>query len=81
MQKRRTIEAIQPNPKEQGMTLRVGCSELRCTVYSNNKEALKIRIGFWAHYTISIIKNFKNIGNYLGPYIRLLEERCSRVIL
>ena len=31
---------------------------------------LTIRIGFWSHYTIAIIRNPQNsIGNYLGPYI------------
>ena len=34
-----------------------------------NFGALMIRIGFWAHYTISIIRNPQHtIGIYLGPY-------------
>ena len=37
-----------------------------------NVGALIIRIGFWAHYTIAIIKSSQtSIGNYLGPYITL----------
>ena len=36
-----------------------------------NIEALIMRIGFWGHYTIIIIRNHENsIGNYFGPYIK-----------
>ena len=31
-----------------------------------------VRIGFWAHYTINIIRSpNKLVGNYLGPYSTL----------
>ena len=37
-----------------------------------NKGALIIRIGFWAHFTITRARNHhKSIGIYLGPYITL----------
>ena len=40
--------------------------------YNNiqNIGALIIRIGFWAHFTILILRNHQNsIGNYSGPHI------------
>ena len=44
-------------------------------VLGYNIGALRTRIGFWEkYYTIIIIRNTQNsIGNYLGPYVRVLS--------
>ena len=37
-----------------------------------------IRVGFWAYYTIVIIRSPQNsIGKYLGPYIIASRERSA----
>ena len=50
-----------------------------------NIGALMIRIGFWGHYVILVIRSLQNsIGNYLGPivqYARLDGHHSSRVQL
>ena len=38
---------------------------------SDNLRALIIRIGFWVQYSINIVRNpSKNVGNYLGFFIK-----------
>ena len=40
----------------------------------------KIKIGFWGHYTISIVRNHQNsIGSYLGPYSMFQEGGTTSV--
>ena len=64
---------LNPNPKPEPSTPRLGCSGL-------NAGALIIRKGFWGPLYYNYKRNPQNsIGNYLGPCSMCLFVSCLRI--